>query len=155
MHYTLRKLAWVAFIAYILGLLYVTLLAWNYGASLGSEGPGGRNYNLIPIRSIYRIGLYSPSLLDPLKILIGNIVLFLPLGFFLPLFFQNLRRLWKITVLGALLSFLIEIYQFTFTLRVSDIDDLILNTLGAFLGGCLFFLLRNIKRHVFVFHVRA
>ena len=73
-----------ALLVYIIAVLYITLLAWNYGASLGPAGPGGRNYNVIPFRSIYRIATFSPTIIDPIRILLGNVIMFVPLGFLLP-----------------------------------------------------------------------
>ncbi|GAK01740.1 hypothetical protein JCM19055_4946 [Geomicrobium sp. JCM 19055] len=54
------------------------------------DGPGGRHYNLIPFRSIYRIGVFSPDVIDPIKILIGNVLLFVPFGFFCTLSFKEI-----------------------------------------------------------------
>ncbi|AXF57255.1 VanZ family protein [Salicibibacter kimchii] len=147
---SLRIFSWSMLAIYMALLLYITVFAWNYGASLGPDGPGGRNYNLIPFRSIYRIGLFSPDFWDPLKILIGNVFLFLPLGIFLPMLFRRLRSMVKVTLVGMLISLFIELYQFTFTLRVSDIDDLVLNTVGVFLGAATYFTARKIARRIVI-----
>ena len=62
-----------------------------------------------------------------------NIVMFIPFGAFLPFYFKRFRNV-KTTVLsGFLMSLFIEILQL-FTFRATDIDDLIMNTLGAFAG---------------------
>lgn len=147
---SLKTFSWIMFAIYTVVLLYITTFAWNYGASLGPDGPGGRNYNLIPFRSIYRIGVFSPSLWDPLKILIGNVLLFLPLGFYLPLLLRRLRSVVKVTFVGMFVSFFIELYQFTFTMRVSDIDDLVLNTAGVFLGAVMYFAGRRSLRRIVI-----
>ncbi|MCK0471899.1 VanZ family protein [Halalkalibacter sp. APA_J-10(15)] len=139
------------FIIYIISLLYITLLAWNYGASLGPAGPGGRNYNIIPFRSIYRIGLFSPSMIDPIRILIGNIVLFLPFGFLVPALFSRLRKIIIVMVLGCLTSISIEVSQFVFTHRVANIDDVILNTLGVLIGYVAFSILYSLRKRIIVF----
>ncbi|WP_090398785.1 VanZ family protein [Natribacillus halophilus] len=139
----MKFFAWSLFGLYMAGLLYITTLAWNYGASLGPDGPGGRNYNLIPFRSIYRIGVFSPTFWDPLKMLIGNVILFVPLGVYLPMLFRSLRTIVKVTLAGAALSLLIELYQFTFTLRVADIDDLLLNVGGVSIGAVIYFFFKN------------
>ncbi|WP_035343957.1 VanZ family protein [Halalkalibacter hemicellulosilyticus] len=147
----LHQILTFIFIIYIIGLLYITLLAWNYGASLGPAGPGGRNYNIIPFRSIYRIGVFSPSLVDPIRILIGNIVLFLPFGFLVPALFSQLRKLIVVMVLGCLTSISIEVSQFVFTHRVANIDDVILNTLGVLIGYIAFSILYSLRRRIIVF----
>lgn len=66
-----------------------------------------------------------------------NILLFMPVGFFLPLLWASFRRLDKTVMLGFSLSLLIEISQL-FNFRATDIDDLLMNTLGTLLGYLLF-----------------
>ncbi|KMK76573.1 VanZ family protein [Alkalihalobacillus pseudalcaliphilus] len=153
----MNKSKWIIhapFIIYLSVLLYITLFAWNYGASLGEAGPGGRNYNLIPFRSIYRIAIYSPSFYDPIKILIGNIVLFIPLGFFLPIVFRRLKgQFAKVVWMGFIVSFMIELIQFTFLYRVADVDDLFLNTAGAMVGYGFYWLFQQIKRRFILFTI--
>lgn len=62
-----------------------------------------------------------------------NVILFFPLGFFLPLLFQNYNRISKIALTGFLLSLSIELVQM-FGRGATDINDLITNTVGAVLG---------------------
>jgi glycopeptide antibiotics resistance protein len=135
---TLKEGLIICLFIYLLLVIYVTLFAWNYGASLGPVGPGGRNYNFIPFRSIYRIAVYSPTIVAPIKILIGNIILFVPFGFLVPIAFKSFRTtVMGTTFFGMLFSILIESSQYLFTYRVSNIDDVILNTLGAFIGAVM------------------
>lgn len=69
-----------------------------------------------------------------------NAVMFLPFGFLLPLLWQKCRS-WKVTTLAGLLtSGLIEFLQL-FSFRATDVDDLLMNTLGTFLGYGLAWLL--------------
>lgn len=75
--------------------------------------------------------------------LFGNIFMFVPLGFLLPVVYKKLDTFWKVTAAGALFSFLIEIIQLPFYVRVSDIDDLILNTLGCMMGYGFYSLIRS------------
>ena len=63
-----------------------------------------------------------------------NAIMFLPLGFLLPLIWKNYRSLGKIALTGLLFSFIIELSQLTNN-RAADINDLMMNTLGAVLGG--------------------
>lgn len=65
-----------------------------------------------------------------------NAVMFLPFGFLLPLLWKTCRS-WKVTTLaGFLTSALIETIQL-FCFRSTDVDDLMMNTLGASLGYAL------------------
>jgi glycopeptide antibiotics resistance protein len=68
-------------------------------------------------------------------------LLFIPFGFFLPLLWEQYRPLWKTVSCGFLLSLAIELSQL-FNHRISDIDDLLTNTLGAFAGWLLWLLLQ-------------
>nr|WP_274598858.1 VanZ family protein [Anaerobacillus isosaccharinicus] len=148
----IKNLLLIGFLVYLMLVIYVTLFAWNYGASLGPAGPGGRNYNFIPFRSIYRIAVYSPTIVDPIKILIGNIILFIPFGFLAPIAIKKLRKSVLITTgLGMLLSIAIESSQFLFTYRVSNIDDVILNTLGAFIGAVMIKICFFVKSKIIYF----
>ncbi len=158
-HYTrkrkYKKILLFLFFAYLLALIYVTLFAWNYGASLGPVGPGGRNYNLIPFRSIYRIAVYSPTIVDPIKILIGNIVLFIPFGFLAPIAVRFLRKsIIVTTILGLLISVAIETSQFLFTYRVANIDDVILNTFGTLIGVILVKICFFVNSKIYFFEVK-
>lgn len=72
----------------------------------------------------------------------GNIVMFMPIGFFVPFLWSNLRKLGKLTLFGFLVSLLIETSQL-FLSRGTDIDDLILNTLGTILGYFAFLIFQK------------
>ncbi|NEU29215.1 VanZ family protein [bacterium LRH843] len=143
----------ILFLLYLAAVVYVTLFAWNYGASLGPEGPGGRNYNLIPLRSIYRITIFSPTVMDPLRIIAGNVIMFIPFGFLLPSIYERMRKPLTIVAIGCCFSISIEISQFLFTQRVSDVDDLILNTLGTWVGASFFYVYFWVKRHIVIYRI--
>lgn len=61
---------------------------------------------------------------------IANVIMVMPLGFLLPLLWENYRKLWKTALAGFSLSLCIEILQL-FTFRATDVDDLLMNTLGG------------------------
>ena len=65
--------------------------------------------------------------------MILNIVMFLPFGSFLPIYFKHFRKMQITGLAGFLMSLSIEIMQL-FTFRATDIDDLIMNTIGALAG---------------------
>lgn len=62
-----------------------------------------------------------------------NVLMFVPFGAFLPIYFARFRKVSATVLAGVLMSFTIELFQL-FTFRVTDIDDLIMNTLGTLLG---------------------
>ncbi|ABX43645.1 VanZ family protein [Lachnoclostridium phytofermentans ISDg] len=61
----------------------------------------------------------------------GNLAAFAPMGFFLPLLFQKLRKFLPFACVMFLTIAVIELAQFITNLGVMDIDDLILNLSGA------------------------
>lgn len=72
-----------------------------------------------------------------------NVILFIPLGFFLPLLYRKYNRVGRVALTGLLFSVFIEIVQM-FGMGATDINDLITNTVGACLGYCIYKLLSKL-----------
>lgn len=72
-----------------------------------------------------------------------NAILFVPLGFFLPLLYKKYYHIKPVAITGFLFSLSVEIAQM-FDWGSSDINDLITNTIGACLGYLIYCLLSNI-----------
>ena len=93
-------------------------------------------------------GFYSPRIVyipfvDMIrgpKDTVLNVLLFVPLGFFLPLLYDKYDRICKIALIGLLVSLSVEIAQM-FGSGATDINDLITNTIGACLGYSFFTML--------------
>lgn len=66
-----------------------------------------------------------------------NVILFIPLGVFLPLLYKRYTRLGRIVLTSFLLSLSIELVQM-FGMGATDVNDLITNVLGAYLGYCVY-----------------
>lgn len=66
----------------------------------------------------------------------GNIIWFVPFGMYLQ-YTGKQRKLLHTAIYGFLFSLLIETLQYVFGTGFSELDDLILNTLGAWIGGGL------------------
>jgi len=75
---------------------------------------------------------------------IGNFVMLLPLGIYLPLLFSRMKNLFVVTLAAMAGSFCIELMQLATNVRVTDVDDIILNTLGASCGFLIYFIFRLI-----------
>ncbi len=73
------------------------------------------------------------NMIEGLTATVLNIILFIPLGFMLPLIWNKYRSAKTTLLFGLGVSALIEISQI-FTLRATDVDDLITNTVGTLLG---------------------
>ncbi|MEO7530210.1 MAG: VanZ family protein, partial [Sediminibacterium sp.] len=121
--------------------------------------PSPQDTNLIPFKSTINAIRHSMAIHQRFRISMlfentpGNIVLFLPLGFLLPLIAKKTDSFIAILFVGLFCSAGIELIQYierNFAVyRSVDIDDVILNTLGAILGWmllCFFRLLLGIKK---------
>lgn len=110
------------------------------------------HFNPVPFRTI---GLYlrlwakspRPWLVRLAHInLLGNVILFIPLGLLPPLLWEPMQRLWKTALLSAGVMTAVELLQMLLLVGTCDIDDLILNVLGACLGYGLFRLTHREKK---------
>ena len=77
---------------------------------------------------------------------VGNMIMFIPTGIVLPAIYKKLNCFWKVVAVGALISLCTEILQLPFPARASDVDDLILNTLGVAVGYGIYAAFRRLKR---------
>ena len=120
----------LVFIIYILCLYYVlTYQDINYGG-----------INLVPFKEMFRYEFGSYKFM---KNIIGNIVLFIPFGFFAAHYIDGHKS--KLHILITLIvATSAEIIQY-YIGRIFDIDDIILNVFGGFIGYLLFVALTAIK----------
>lgn len=152
-----RELGIILFFMFLTGLLSQTILP-----TVSVEGEGiqlingdHQAINLEPFRvltetynAIKYLDLWQPFLIN----FVGNIVMFIPIGFLLPLLWKKFDRAWRTVGIGFLLSLIIEILQLP-QMRSSDVDDLWLNTLGACFGYVLYkFLPINFKKSFNIKH---
>ena len=112
---------------YVAGVFYFTGSGTVYDIRQYGLSAMALELNLIP---------FSAGPIDSVGYML-NVVLFLPLGFLLPLLWPKQDRFWKILLAGVAFSLLIELSQLL-NIRNSDIDDLLLNTLGAVIGFALY-----------------
>lgn len=87
-----------------------------------------------------------PDTRDILINVIGNTTMFVPLGIVWPIVFKELDTHTKIIAAGIGCSLLIEVLQLPFYVRVSDIDDLILNSLGYLAGYGIYLLVKKARK---------
>ncbi|MFS0658695.1 VanZ family protein [Niallia alba] len=94
--------------------------------------------NFVPFKTIstYINAIFSGNMnLDiPLKNLFGNLLMFLPMGIYLPYFIKRLKRISSFSVTFMIILLVIEITQSISRRGSFDIDDFILNTIGALIG---------------------
>ena len=138
---------WLRFFFLVYGAAMLWLL---FGQRIG-EGVSYADYfarlenniNLTPfvtLRLYWRIlhNSTNPGLLQHAVInLVGNVVMFIPLGVFLPGIFIKKPNFLKVFYVVAGMIVLVEILQFFSLLGSLDVDDLILNLAGATVGYIL------------------
>lgn len=95
--------------------------------------------NWIPFVNLLDYPKKSEILLN----IIGNTTMFIPLGIIWPVVFIDLNTHVKVIASGVGTSLCIEILQLPFYDRVSDVDDLILNSFGFVVGYLLYLLTRS------------
>ena len=99
----------------------------------------GGTINFIPFKNLSIIS--SGGLFD----ILGNTIMFIPIGLLLPLLFKPFRKWWAAAGFCFLLSLFIETAQL-FLPRSTDINDLMLNTLGGAAGYMIYLLIVKSKK---------
>ena len=130
----IRIIVIASFVIYVLALYYFTI-----GKSVPIIINGEKHRaNLIPFQTIanYINMIVKGNSLTGLAVinLAGNLLLLLPMALYLPFFIKALRGFWKdmLVVFGIIL--LIEIIEYVTARGSFDVDDIILNMLGAVIG---------------------
>ncbi|HEV2086915.1 MAG TPA: VanZ family protein [Cryptosporangiaceae bacterium] len=96
--------------------------------------PGGeRRFHLVPLLDLLALDL------DAVVVqVVGNLLVFAALGFFLPMRWPAFASFWRVVAVAAVGSSVIESLQYALDLgRVSSVDDVLVNTLGAGLAALL------------------
>ena len=125
-----KDLMFYLFFIYIICLFYVVTfqdVSWS-------------SSNFIPFKEILRYEIGSRMFF---KNVIGNMVMFIPFGLFVS-YFLKLEKVYSITILSLITSITIEITQLVIG-RVFDIDDILLNLIGAVIGFFLYNLIHKIR----------
>ncbi len=118
------------FIIYCLFLIYVLFLRRSKNISV--------KYNIIPFKTYieYFTKIINGNIGIKTAILnfLANIFLFVPMGYFLLKIFKKVNSFNKATIISMLIIIVIEVMQYITKLGIADIDDVILNTIGAMIG---------------------
>ena len=129
-------------LALTLLVLYLVLLAVLTLRPVGADADSALRVNLRPWATIGKALRLGPDSFA-FRILVGNLLAFVPLGLLLPA--ANRRIPWPLVILAGLaLSAAIEVTQYGLSLyvghgyRAADIDDVIVNVAGTILGLTLF-----------------
>ena len=144
----------------LLFVLYILLMLWLlFGQRIGLTFPETYreqfllNCNLRPFQTISHYlwllrHVENPALLQHSFVnLSGNIVMFIPLGFFLPALFPRCRAFLRQLLFCASIILTVELLQLFTLLGSCDVDDLLLNLIGTSIGYGFFRLMFREKAH--------
>lgn len=135
---------WIWFLLYIIMVLNLTLFDKYFGregvslylnSNVDIKDIFNDSFNIIPFATInnYFLALKNGNLTNTIFIynIFGNLVAFMPLAFFLPRIFRNIDKWYKYFIVVSVFIIFIEISQYVMMTGSFDIDDYILNILGA------------------------
>lgn len=131
-----REAALLLFVMFLTGLASQTVVPEMRisGGALHVIRDGVHTTNLIPLKvfadtytEVFKNGNVAPLIIN----FFGNVVMFMPIGYFVPLLWRATSG--RVIIIGLLCSLFVEFSQLLLP-RSSDVDDLILNTAGVALG---------------------
>lgn len=136
----MKNMIKLSFILYLIGL-FVLMFSGGRGqlfTNLSLIEYIQASSNLVPFETI---SLYIQAIKDgslnagiPVKNLVGNLLLFLPMGIYMPLFIKSTNRIGKFIGFMTVLLFTLELIQLVTRRGSFDIDDFMLNLVGALIG---------------------
>lgn len=141
----IKKCIIFLFILYCLALVYVLFLHNSHRVRLNTFGINifSREHiemcNIVPFKTIseyfQRMTEHTINTDIVVTNLLVNLILFLPMGMAIPVLCEKkINKFWKFLLFIIFLTFLIEIIQFITLMGSTDIDDIILNTIGGCIG---------------------
>lgn len=135
----------------ILFVLYVGFVVWFliFSDWYGRSGVMQEyHYNLELFREIKRFWDYRDQLgiYAMITNLFGNVLIFAPFGFFLPMA-SRYRSFFSTLYASFGLSLCVEVFQFVTRVGSFDVDDLLLNTIGGIIGHILYVVCETVGRH--------
>lgn len=137
-----QEAAIIILIAYMESLLYLTLFP------SANMTPDVVAINLVPLKTISLYINFQGDISLQIINLVGNIVVFMPIGTF-SLFFIKNTSFYQVFVIGFCSTLFIEMMQLFLSIngvisRSFDVDDLLLNTIGVILGYYIGLMIKRI-----------
>ncbi len=148
-----RKYVRIIFIIYLLIVIKVIIFkypleqlrqiaaTWEKGVIL--EGLDTANFTLFKTIRMYIDYSY---MLNSFENLVGNVVVFIPFGFLLPYVLPWARNFFVMLLNAFLFVLGIEVFQLFSAFGAFDVDDILLNCVGAVLGYIAYLIFEGVKR---------
>ncbi|HEO8422430.1 VanZ family protein [Niallia sp. FSL W8-0635] len=157
-----KEIVLFLFVMFCIGVASQTIIPKWY-TMVGQDGKahiymnrleGIRSINLIPFSTILSYLALSNDQVSnwnqvSLINLLGNVLVFVPFGIFLPLIWKPFRTFTSLFWMSIFIPFFIEITQL-FIGRSTDIDDVILNAFGIIFGFCVYKILETLLQKRFI-----
>lgn len=154
---TIKKILRIAFVAYIIIMIW---LLFGQRIEVKPLGIYFKNFllniNLFPFYTICNFikSMSTNSNTDIIKHSVvnlgGNVIMFIPLGFFLPCIFTKLHTFGRCMLCASICIIIIELVQLFTLLGICDVDDFILNMLGSLIGYRLYQVISRIWRQPYI-----
>lgn len=152
-----KKIIIAIFSLYLIVLFVITEFSNTFSLSI-NVNLNNISYNIIPfnllIEGIKKLVIILRQYSDTISIwlvlkniftgFICNIILFLPLGFLMPIIKRKVDNTKRIVIIGFSISFIIELFQLLSSIagltydRIFDVDDIIANVIGSVIGFVIY-----------------
>lgn len=131
------------FIGYLAALSYLLFFA----ESIGRGASDSYRYNFVPLAEIRRYLTYSHSIgwFGVFINLPGNVLAFLPFGYFLASLSEHRLKGFSVVLFSMEFSIFVELLQLVTRLGSCDVDDVILNTLGGWIGYLIYWFIHRTR----------
>mgnify|MGYP000980600249 FL=1 len=139
-----RIIGKILFVLYIIFIIYFLIFSDWYGRTGTMEE---YHYNLVLFREIKRFWNYREEvgLFAMFTNLFGNVIIFIPFGFFMPMA-SKYRSIFSAVFYSFGLSLCVETFQLITKVGSFDVDDLLLNTVGGLVGYIIFVMGEALRR---------
>lgn len=147
-----REIMMLLFFCFCISIFSQTILPeywFENGRIVLQLEPAFLRHNFTPFQtiSLYMTQLHGPIAEIAFYNLAGNIILFIPFGFFIPLLWTNMRSMWKMLMVSLVIPLFIEGTQL-FIGRSTDVDDILLNAIAIVMGYILYQIAQFLRKKV-------
>lgn len=141
-----RTGAIIAFLCYVSSVLFITILFRRFEQVVSVQVNPFRKYIylaksiIVDVRDLGYLGvirffIYKETTITEVLL---NVLLFIPLGYLVPMLHERFDHLWRILLIGILLSLLIETIQYATHRGYFDSSDILHNTIGTGVGYLIY-----------------
>ena len=140
---TRREISLNVFVFYVILLIHLTVFREEHSiGNIEFNMQTLASINLTPLVHTFKL-TQGVTLFDYYYNLYGNILWFVPMGFAVAYLLNKKPYFMKTILIGFCFSFSIETLQFIFGTGITDIDDLLFNTIGTLIGLVCFMILKK------------